>query len=298
MPDSNNKVSIVGYSESVPPVITVAKGGKKGRAKVSKMIVADPGVALEVELLDLPEGFASTEIVIYFKIGDSASHLPHQAEFRMNAYNGSLDLSEPFVILLPFVDSNYPNETQINLFFQIQIDLNDQNEAPLVQFDFGTNPVNNLSIQSTPLAIKLKVGGVYAEDPFQSPHDLEGNNLHFQKLLIHKLGTVFKLNIPAQDVTTINPMFIYLMKNEDTSSNSHVRLRAVGGEMSLNLEPAFGFLPYFRKVGDTSGVQSVQINVEPFPTDSFTNQNFPYPQDDITPVIQEGELEIVGNIQH
>lgn len=298
MPDSNSIVSITGYSESVPSIITAAKGGKKGRAKVSKMIVADPGVALEVEILDLPEAFVSSEMILYFKIGDSTSHMPHQAEFRMNAFDGSLDFSEPLVLLLPFIDSNYQNETQINLYFHIQILLNDQSDVPLVEFDFGARPLNRLSIQNSPLTIKLKVDGVYLEDPFQSPSDLAGNNLHFQKLLFHRLGTVFKLNIPGQDVAQINPMIIYLMKNEDTNSDSHVSLEAVGGQMSLNLEPAFGFLPYFRKKDDTSGLQSVQINVEPFPTDAFANQNFPYPQDGISPVIQDGELEIVGAIQN
>ncbi|MEL6653155.1 MAG: hypothetical protein AAFQ87_20320, partial [Bacteroidota bacterium] len=179
---------------------------------MKKLIIADPGVGFELQITETEFTNEVMSMAISVKLGPSATNYHHTTNIGIGVLNGKMDLSEPYVFVVPFVDPNFNRETGA-YSFEINVSLysnpDNAGEHHLVSIPIsGSHAVPEVDRQKQ-FSCKLNGQSPTFINPLPTPlPELTGNNVAYYDILTHQLGNVFRVQFPASTKDKVNPVGI------------------------------------------------------------------------------------------
>lgn len=271
-----NSVTILG-SDFPQATSTPPSGGSK--AKLSQMIIADPGVAFKLNF-ELDANFLehTRSIAISFSLGPSANEMHHHTNIGIStAQNELLDLTQDFVFVIPFIDPAFNIETG-NYHYELRVEFFDNSSHIILGPQYWT-PFFSGAISSN---LVKRTGQFSLTLDGQSPEYINptnpatGDPVLYSHILFHQLGAAYSVQLPAITEDQVTAAGLHFWVNMDESRICNVALFHAEETHTFNMNQEAGFI-WMTYPRTTQGLtlSSAQINVEPFPQDlGVSNLNY------------------------
>jgi hypothetical protein len=270
-------------------------GGNK--AKIKKMVVADPGLGLQIKLdVDPSVSDRTNCFVIIFHLGkknaDGVIEYHHQVIISSNVITGTLDLSDELIFVVPFIDTRYVADTQSELDYKIRIEYR-ENDIFLAGFERADILLKE-DISSTQQFTCTVNGGTHSP-PFQNPTPpADPNAMKYTNVLFHKSGGSFELSFPSH-ITNLSSSIAHLNKNGDAEGANYT-IQALKPDTFTVHDKGFSWLTYPKSTENNAEVTSTNINIEPFvdtsPNTGIVNLNYPVGIDPVNPATEQVRISL------
>ena len=273
MSENLNSVQLV--TPDLDKQISIPKNTSGGnKAKIKKMVVADPGLGMEFTL-ESDTDIASFSIT--FRLGQAAGVYHHRVTFSMGAQidaedptNTKMDLSAPFVFVVPFIDTNYINDLGIeqnpneNIYYDINVQYFKMDAAKkLIHYTSFSHAdsVENDQIQMNNKKFKGYLNGHEITGVSQRNPQEGDNAMAYEKVLFHAKGSAFDLTFPAT-ATQIkgSSTFLYLNSHDMPSNYS---MEAIIGKFKVD-DKGFCWMPYTQASDINAINENTHISIQPW----------------------------------